>query len=270
MTFLGQIRTLLARHEQSDAPRIAVFGDSHTAALLRARDSAERAHLYEHIRVVRLLKEKHGRTVGEADLARFCEDIRRFRETDFVFSAVGGNQYAVVSTVQEPVDFDFLQCASDQDFASDRASVVPHRAIVGFIEVGVRGNVGPMLREIRNSTRASVYHLAPPPPKEDNAFISKHFESRFAEAGLMELGPTRPRLRLKCWQIQLRVLKDLCEELGITLILPPGKAVTSEGYLAPIYYAKDVTHANRRYGEMVLKQILKITGTLPWEGEGAQ
>jgi hypothetical protein len=263
MTFLGQVKTLLAKADAPDWPRVAVFGDSHTAALLRARQGRGRDHHYEHIRVVRLLKEKSGKTVGEAGLERFCKEIRRLHETDFVFSLIGGNQYAVISTVQEPLDFDFLDSPADEDIASDRAQLVPQRAIAALIEAGVRGSVGPMLREIRGSTRAQVYHLAPPPPKEDNDFIARHFERRFAEAGLTKFGPTRPQLRLKCWNIQLRCLQRLCDEIGTPLIPPPLKSLTPDGFLAPYCYAKDVTHGNRRYGELVLRQILKITRTGP-------
>ena len=261
MTVLTQIQEFLRRAPKLDGPRIAVFGDSHTAALLRASEPSQRQHHYEHIRIVRLRKEKDGKVVGHSDLASFCREIRHFAETDFVFSAVGGNQYAILSTVQESIDYDFLTSPADQDFANDSAQLVPVRAISGYIDAGVRGTIGPVLREMRAATRARIYHLAPPPPKEDNEFIAKHFESRFVQDRIHELGPTRPQLRLKCWRLQLDCLARLCREIGAELILPPGKSVTPEGYLKPHCYAKDVTHGNRRYGEMVLKQILKVSQT---------
>jgi hypothetical protein len=46
-------------------------------------------------------------------------------------------------------------------------------------------------------------------------------------------------------------------------VRPPAEAVTEDGFLAENCYAKDATHGNRRYGEMVLKQILDITGVPP-------
>lgn len=99
MSFLVQIKDFFASADAADGPRIAVFGDSHTAALLRASQAAERQHHYDHIRIMRLRKRKDGKIVGDADLSRFCEEIRRYRDSDFVFSAVGGNQYAVISTI---------------------------------------------------------------------------------------------------------------------------------------------------------------------------
>lgn len=263
MSFLAQIKDLIATPEAGREPRIAVFGDSHTAALIRARSRPSSPPEHKAINIVRLRKEKHGKTVGDSDLAGFCRAIRSYRSTDSVFSAVGGNQYAVVSTVQGAIDYDFLSSPADQDISSDRAELVPLRAIAGYIDEGVRGTVGPVLEEIRKSTKAKLFHLAPPPPKQDNDFIAQHFESRFAEDGIHELGPSRPDLRLKCWRIQLDSLSRLCKELGIGLVVPPGKCVTAEGYLARPYYAKDVTHANGKYGVMVLNQILKFAGVKP-------
>lgn len=260
MTFLSQLRDRLSV-SAADGPRIAVFGDSHSAALARAQEFADRKHQYEHIQIIRLRKEKNGKEIGDADLLSFCRKISRFGRDDFVFSAVGGNQYAVISTVQTPSEYDFLASLSDEDIASDRAELIPFRAIANYVREGIRGTMGPILERIRGSTSARVYHLVPPPPKQDNAFIAANFEGRFAAQGLDALGPTRPGLRLKCWKLQLQFLEELCRELDIGLVMPPGRTLTPEGFLAPRFYAKDVTHANRRYGEYVLRQILKFTGT---------
>ena len=247
--------------EPAGAPRIAVFGDSHTAALQSAKEFPERSHVYEHVQIYRVLKEKDGKSVGDTTFTEFCQMIGEYSAGDFVFSAVGGNQYAVVSTVRSPVEYDFLTSPGDEDLVRDGAAIIPFRALAGHIEKGIRGTVGPVLREIRASTKARVLHLAPPPPKEDNQFIATHFESRFAKQGIADFGPTRPGLRLKCWKVQMDRLAMLCEELGVELVMPPWRTVTPEGYLTKRCYAKDVTHGNRRYGEYVLKDILQLTGT---------
>lgn len=261
MSFLSHIKSLIRASEAVRERRIAVFGDSHTAALTSAKEFPERKHVYDHIRVFRLMKEKNGKAVGDCTLAGFCAEIRNFSPDDFVFSAVGGNQYAVISTVRNPVEFDFLTSSADPNGPAEGAALVPFRALAAYIEKGVRGTMRPVLKQIREATSARVFHLAPPPPKEDNAFIATHFESRFAGEGIENLGPTQPALRLKCWQVQLRCLADLCNELGIELVMPPKHGVTAEGFLAPRCYAKDVTHGNRRYGEFVLKQMLELIGT---------
>lgn len=258
MRFLSQMKAAIRSSEPVREPRIAVFGDSHTAALVSAKEFPARRGDYENIRVYRLLKQKDGKKVGDSTLEAFCAEIRSYDRSDLVFSAVGGNQYAVVSTVRDPIEYDFLADSDDRHVVAEGMALVPFRALAGYIEKGVRGTMRPVLKQIRDSTNAKVFHIAPPPPKEDNAFIAAHFESRFAREGIGDLGPTRPELRLKCWKVQLQCLADLCEELGIGLVRPPKHGLTPEGFLASRCYAKDVTHANRRYGEFVLKQMLEL------------
>lgn len=258
MSFLTHIKGGRNSSQLVREPRIAVFGDSHTAALVSAQQFPDRKSKYEPIRIYRVLKQKNGKSLGNATLEGFCAQIRDFRPDDLVISAVGGNQYSIISTVQDPKDYDFLSSPDDVHQPRQGAELVPLRALEAYLEKGVRGTIGPILRAVRNSTEARVFHLAPPPPKQDNAFIAKHFESRFASEGIQRLGPTRPSLRLRCWNVQLRCLETLCRELEIGLVRPPKHGVTAKGYLAPRCYAKDVTHANRRYGEYVLKQILDL------------
>lgn len=257
MIALSKIKDLVSGGDPSSAPRISVFGDSHTVALRRAQQYS-RSPRYEQVRVNRIRKEKDGKLVGDSSLADFCREIRGFGPDDIVCSAVGGNQYAIVSTVRSIVDYDFL--ASPDDELHANTQMVPRRVLQGYLESGIRETIGPVLREISKSTSARVFHLIPPPPKQDNEFIAAHAEGYFADVGLQDFGPTRPDLRLKCWKMQLAALVALCRELAIGLIMPPPKAVTLEGYLSPEYYAKDVTHANRRYGAAVIEQILEIAG----------
>jgi hypothetical protein len=266
MSFFAQIKSLIGSTQAEREGRIAVFGDSHTAALLSAQQFPDRKHQYDRIRIFRLLKEKQGKVVGDSTLENFCNEIRSFGSEDCVFSAVGGNQYAIVSTVRTPREYDFLSPSEHQNTFAQGVDLVPFRALGGYIEKGVRGAMGPVLKQIRESTKARVFHVAPPPPKEDNGFITKNFESRFAGEGIGDFGPTQPSLRLKCWNVQLQCLAELCGELGIGLVRPPRYAVTGKGFLAPRCYANDVTHANRRYGEFVLKQMLQIAG----DGEGGE
>ena len=257
MTAISRIRNLVGK-TSAEGPRVAVFGDSHTAALLRAQRYSKRADAYEHIAVHRLRKEKDDKVVGDVTLTALCRELRDFGPDDFLFSALGGNQYAIVSTVRSPVEYDVLASPDDENFAAD-AQLVPFRALAGFIESGTRESVASVLQKIRSSTIAKMFHLVPPPPKLDNDFIEAHAEGYFARAGLRDFGTTRPDLRLKCWKVQLKVLTEVCGELGIRLVMPPGNTVTEDGYLKPSCYAKDVTHANRRYGEAVLRQILKVS-----------
>jgi hypothetical protein len=247
------------RAGREKVPRIYVFGDSHTVALLQALAVESRAAMYAAIKVVRIKKNKDGKEIGDESLDRFCERLARLEPHDYVFSAIGGNQYAVVSTIRHEREFLVLDRHSEGDHGlTSQSEVVPHRAFHSFIESGVWNSDGPILRKMRGATTAKLLHLSPPPPKFENDFIRQYHESRFAAAGLGKLDPTDPAFRLACWKMQQQCLSDLCLDVDVQLLLPPAAAVTPEGYLGRAYYSKDVTHANRRYGELVLRQILEV------------
>jgi hypothetical protein len=153
---------------------------------------------------------------------------------------------------------EFLSSPADRDIHSERAMLIPSRTISNYFYDALRETLGMQLEAIRSRTKAEVFHLVPPPPKEDNDFIRMNCEARFRELGIEELGPTRPSLRLKAWKLQLGALEQLCSELAIRLIGPPPVAVTKTGFLHPEFYANDATHANRRYGREALKEVLRL------------
>lgn len=251
-------------------PRIALFGDSHTVAIIEGREFGPRSVFYQHVAVHRLRKDKGNVVLGDTSLDDFCDIVADFGEDDFVFSAIGGNQYAVISMFSHEIDFDFFSGPKGTQVASEAQQIIPYRALRQYLADGVRGNDGKSLARLKQATKARVFHISPPPPKADNAFVANHLETRFRDEAIAARGPARPSLRLKVWQVQDEVLRQLCDELGMELLPPPPEALDAEGFLIPHYYGRDATHANRRYGELVLRQILTVTDTVPKGGFSAE
>lgn len=248
------------RGTEPSPPRRLVFGDSHTVALAQAiafRTENPQPELPE-IELHRLRKLKGMTWLGDTYLDEFCQKIGGLTESDLVFSAIGGNQYAVVSTVRTPPYFELAKSMGAPHKGNVGDTIIPFRALESLIASGVVNSDGPILQRIRSATRARVFHLTPPPPKQDNAFIKQFHEARFAAEGLGDLEPHSPELRLACWTMQRQALAALCAEIGVELLPPPPGTVGEEGFLKQAYYGKDVTHANRRYGELVLRQIAAV------------
>ena len=242
-----------------------IFGDSHTVALAQAlafRESKSQT-TSPAIELFRLRKLKGDIALGDTSIDEFCEKISGLGPDDLVFSAIGGNQYAIASTVRVPP---FFELAVKDDHASSRdeqAILIPVRVFESYITSGVINSDGPMLKRIRSATCARVFHLTPPPPKHDNAFLKQFHEARFAAEGLGDPEPHAPELRLACWDMQCGALQMLCTQIGVELLPPPPAAVGSDRFLEERYYSKDVTHANRRYGEQVLRQIESVCEDFP-------
>lgn len=167
---------------------------------------------------------------------------------------IGGNQHAVFSTIQHPIEFDVLEPGEERSVLRPGAQLVPYRAIASILHSGIRGRDGRSLTAIREATAAKMVHIMPPPPKRDSDFIRSYHESRFKDE-IALLGVSPPELRMKIWRIQRNLLQDFCIELGVDLLDPPKSALDADGFLLPEYYAKDATHANRSYGLLLLDEL---------------
>lgn len=257
---LGMLSWKVARERK---PRVVIFGDSHTEAVSRAFHFKDRSSLYGDIEIYRIRKIKNGKAIGDIPLEMFSKKIAALSEDDWVISLVGGNQYAMISTLRPHPDVDLVDPSEPGDqksFACHRAAnIIPRRAMKSYLASGIDNLDGAVLRRIRASTRARVAHVLPPPPKQDNDFIRRSHDTVFAAAGCTGIDPSEPQFRLKCWQLQRECLEELCGDISIQVLPPPTDTVGDDGFLKPFYYGKDVTHANRRYGDRVLREITRFT-----------
>lgn len=239
-----------------------IVGDSHIQALkLALKRDPLRADIDLRIRAYRYAKNKDGRPIGDLGEPQIIELIARSRDHDLVVSCIGGNQHQMIALIQHPQPFD-VTLPGEPDIHVEPGSVlVPYQQIRALLDSGIRGRDGERLRQIREAARGKVYHLLPPPPKEDVAHVLANHETPFARAGIVERGVTPAGIRLKIWKIQSDVLAALARELNIILLPPPAAALTSTGFLAPDYYADDATHANHGYGSLVIEQIMRLAMT---------
>ena len=234
-------------------PNILLFGDSHSHSIQRAIEKRIRKGRSIPLTVHRLRKEKNGREIGDTPFEEFLAIARRLEPIDVVLSMIGGNQHAVFSTVQHPQRFDFY--TPDMSLPANDVEMVPYRLFEDVFDDGLRNGDGKSLTALRAATRAEIIHIIPPPPKADNGYIEGHHESLFAKKGIADRGVSSPELRLKFWLLQTKILKQLCSDLGIEVLMPPSETVDDKGYLLPTYYAADATHANHIYGELVLREV---------------
>ncbi|MBA3730223.1 MAG: hypothetical protein H0W92_05400, partial [Sphingomonas sp.] len=196
------------------APRMMLFGDSHSYAIQRAIKRREAKGRLVPLAVYRLLKIKNDRELGDTSFEDFLVRAGKLSPNDVVLSAIGGNQHAVYSTIQHPLAFNFFEPGSSAPIPAE-VSIIPYRILEANFAKGIRARDGASLTALRNATKARVVHVLAPPPKRDNEHILRHHESRFAKENIAGLGVSSPELRMKFWNLQRRVLEDICDEVGI-------------------------------------------------------
>lgn len=269
------------------ATRVVIIGDSHIHAIKEALEARDAGATSQRVEAHRLIKMKQIRgespapkysgiaklakavratlkveshpiaqAFGDISLDNALKLARRLKQTDVLVSVLGGNQHAVFSTIQHPQPFDFmLPDANQQEPAAEGASLIPYNALYPYFKVALRDGDGETIARFRKATSARMIHLLAPPPKEPNSWIEEHHDTLFVAEGIARQGVSSPDLRLKFWHLQNRAMEEICAELNVEVLQSPANASEANGFLARTYFAGDATHANPRYGELVLQQL---------------
>jgi hypothetical protein len=238
--------------------RIVVLGESHVDGVQQAFAARSSTADQPAFSIYRLMSIKNGITVGDLTLEDCIQRCATLDPEDVVVSLLGGNQHAVVGLIQHPIPFDILEPETTLDQLPPEIHCVPTRVMEDYFDKGLRGRDGTKLQALSARVHSRLYHVSPPPPKEDTAHILRRPESAFAQRKIHERGVSPAGLRLRLWELQNRIMRRLCAEWGIGFVPVPDTTLTPNGFLKPEYYARDATHANLHYGELVLKQLEQL------------
>ena len=240
--------------------KVVIVGDSHAYAIqkaIAAQKAADPEFVFEfefEFEAYRFKRPKRGKGFGDLTARQILRLIKKLTPRDVVVSTIGGNHHSAFGLIQHPVAFDVLLPGREEAVA-EGAQIIPSRAVSDyFVERLERGDIE-LVSQLASAAPCPVYHLAPPPPKRDDDFIRSNHETQFAARGLTDNGVSPAPLRYKLWKLQTDLTQRIYEKAGVKQLMPPQKALDEDGYLRPDFYAKDATHANKKYGTLVLRQI---------------
>jgi hypothetical protein len=77
---------------------------------------------------------------------------------------------------------------------------------------------------------------------------------------LADLVITSDSLRLELWNVLATLLANYAETLGVDFIGAPSASRDTFGMLLPEYWTPDVTHANSKYGLLLIEELGKLSG----------
>ncbi|MEI9905002.1 MAG: hypothetical protein WDN06_14345 [Asticcacaulis sp.] len=175
-----------------------------------------------------------------------------------LISMAGGNYHNVFGLIENPVRFNFMEADDrSEDVDAERLNI-PYALMYDFFNTGMREGFLQTLLEIRNCFNVPTCHVCSPPPYPDSQHIIDNPGNYFSNK--IHLGVSPPALRRKLYDVHTRVYREFCAENGITFIPPPRKAVDKDGFLRSPYWRNDPTHANHKYGKLVLGQIRELVG----------
>ena len=233
-----------------------VIGQSHSAAIAQALLS-ERAGV-KGITVHRLEDRKRP---YERDVITLQEAVvltRKLPADTPVFLSTLGTYHNIWGLLRSGQDFDFF-LNPDDDPDPDVEVRIPHRAIASAFEKHL---VKPTLvRKIQAVAKSRVFLLSTPPPKQSNEFMLERFmrqkKQSYRGISVEEVGLERPESRLKLWLMETRALAKWAASENLEFVEAPREAFDATGFLDPRLYS-DATHANAKYGALVIDQICEI------------
>jgi hypothetical protein len=137
--------------------------------------------------------------------------------------------------------------------------VVPRQIMFDFFLTKARQNG--RIPELVKVASVPVVHLMPPPPKGDDLFIESVI-NKYRGVDVREARVSPAEARLRMWEVECEAISLYCDEIGISLLPPPAQARDSQGFLRLDCYAQDATHANAKYGELVIDQLKQVARSL--------
>ena len=233
-----------------------VIGQSHCVAIQEAlsRTSSTSAD----ISVYRLESKNRPYETDTVTAAEAVAIVEGSPPDSRLFLSTYGTYHNIWGLLRSGPDFDFLLDPHD---APDPAGAVhiPHRAVASAFEAHLAKPS--FIRKMQKAAKAPVYLLSTPPPKGDNEFMLERLMSQkkksYRGRAVEDIGIERPLARLKLWQMEMQAIDRWASAEGMQFIPAPVAALDGSGFLDKAFYS-DATHANERYGALVVDQIRAV------------
>ncbi|SRR5579884_494268 len=144
-------------------------------------------------------------------------------------------------------------------------SLIPQRRIRQKFREASVDELAAILADLAAGPAKSINVVGTPPPKKDNEELRKILRNEpvlvnwaeFVGQSLDEIKITPPYVRLKLWFLLQEMVADAARQIGAKFIPVPQEVQDEDGFLKPEYWHPDVTHANRLYGDVMLRRIIQ-------------
>jgi hypothetical protein len=206
--------------------------------------------------------------------AQYWREAVKLSKTHSIAVMWRGNQHFREFMFAPSQPFDFAVASRPDLQVDETAELVPELAVRQYFAPSL-SELTELVPEMRAAGGPGVVLLGPPPPKDDierqrwQLFERPKFvEMAAALGGDISTLPLAPELlHLKMWQVITDMLRALAETHAVPFVGTPPEAVKPNGFLRDELGAEDLTHANRAYGELVLRDLALLA--MPSHAPGA-
>ena len=250
-----------ALYGDTDA-QILVCGHSHAASILEATKLTEiQAGRAAEIAVCYSADWVAG-PPGDKEYWDFVVELGRGKHVVIVWN---GNQHNANFMFQTEPKFTML---GDTGNIYDKEAVpIPRAMIKDFFKPSFE-ELTEIIPSLFNA--ASITLMNGPAPKplshiQTCILQEKYFTDIAKSLGVDvdDLVITSDSLRLELWNVLAGLLADSAKALEANFLSAPAASRDAFGMLSPEYWAPDVTHANSKYGMLLIEELGKLSERVP-------
>jgi hypothetical protein len=176
-----------------------------------------------------------------------------------------GNQHNANFMFQTQPSFTMLDAIDNNSY--EEAVPIPRAMIKDFFKPSFE-ELSEIIPSLSNS--ASITLMNGPAPKPvthiKSCILQERYFTDIAESLGVDIGDlviTSDSLRLELWNVLAELLADSAQKLGANILGAPALSRDASGLLLPEYWASDVTHANSKYGLLLIEELQKLSGKVP-------
>lgn len=243
------------KNDQLGVSPISIVGDSHSIALGLGCDLLDPVE-----RNLFFLPER------DKDSGIYWQSLERIcQKSEMVCISWRGNEHNVLGIAPQERFRVFKSPNSSDESASSRDPMIP----ISQIRAAFKRELEPLLELLgKLPSHKTLVVIGPPPPKSRDV-VRRHLESdgffsQMVEAqdfdGNEELFLTDDT-RMMLWEIQCEEYRALSDKVGAHFAPAPPISRSKSGFLKAMYANKDCTHANDKYGLIVLQELIRIFRT---------
>lgn len=197
----------------------------------------------------------------------YWDELIRMARRQPVALLWAGNQHNARFMLPPGSPFDFF-CSARPDLGVDSAvRLLPESAVRAVFQPSLEGLTW-LVGELAKVSPLPPVIVGTPPPKQDNEAIRAMLarEQAFVDIArqlgtdLSSVRMSTPTLRLKLWCELQQQMAQVALEKNVPFCAVPDELVTPEGFLRPEFWVRDATHANQKYGRIMLRAIERHLG----------
>jgi hypothetical protein len=251
-----------ALYGDADA-QILVCGQSHAACILEASNLPEvKTGSAIAISVCYSADLYTAGPPGDREYWDFVIELSRGKHVVIVWN---GNQHNANFIFQTEPKFTMVGVTDD---SCNQESVPIPRAMIRDIFKPSFEELSEIIPSLSNA--ASITLMNGPAPKplthiQSSILQEKYFTDMANSLGvdIGDLVITSDSLRLELWNVLAGLLANSAQKLGANFLGAPALSRDAFGMLLPEYWTPDVTHANSKYGLLLIEEIRKLIGKVP-------